>query len=251
MNNPVVMAAIHLHAVIRNIEDLCALDAEAQARIAQKQVAVRFLVPHIEPLTLRMDKGQVQALRGSHPSDLDLRFTSPEHLNGMIAGTKMPIPTKGLRHLSFLKNDFVALAARLAEYLKPTPAALQNQQFRDISTLLTAYTAFFAAAEIAAYDPAGQACAQRMEDGDIQVSVGDKVQATIEVKDHRLRVRKGPQPNASAFMHFDSMATAGGILRGELDSYACIGRGQLSVGGRIPLVDNLNKLLGLASQYLS
>ena len=40
------------------------------------------------------------------------------------------------------------------------------------------------------------------------------------------------------------------LLRGELDSYAAIGSQKLELGGYMPNLDHLNKILGLVPRYL-
>jgi hypothetical protein len=51
-------------------------------------------------------------------------------------------------------------------------------------------------------------------------------------------------------MVFADLEAAGSLLRGELDSYAAIGAEKLELGGFVPLLDNLNKILGLVPRYL-
>jgi hypothetical protein len=51
-------------------------------------------------------------------------------------------------------------------------------------------------------------------------------------------------------MVFSDLEAAGAMLRGELDSYAAIGAEKLVLGGFVPLLDNLNKILGLVPRYL-
>jgi len=245
-----VVAAVNLHAVLRNLEDLCKLDAKARDIIAGKKVSVRFLLPGSDNLVLRFQGEESAAVRNSSSADMDLRFLSPAHFNSMIEGSGAPIPTKGFGHISFLKSEFTKLAELLTKYLRPGKEDLADEGFRTRSTILTAYTAFFALAEIGNMDPVGKVCAGGIEDGSIQIDVPGVVSIVIEAKGGKLSARKGSDPKAKAFMIFDDIETAGGILRGTLDSYECIGKGKLRIKGRIAMIDNLNRLLGLVSRYL-
>lgn len=136
--------------------------------------------------------------------------------------------------------------------MKPDPQRLkEDETFRHKSTELTAYTAFYALSEVGNIDPIGQLNAGRIEDGVINVEVKGGPALHIIKEKGRLTTAKGKHVNARAFMFFDSLETAGGILTGTLDSYAAIGSGKLAFRGRIPMIDNLNKLLNQVSAYLA
>lgn len=247
-----VKAAINLHAVLRNMEDLCECDAVSQDLIKDQQLTIRFSVPGLKSLYLLFSRGKCKAISTDvGPYNMNLRFFNPSHLNQMMEGLKNPLPTKGFRHIGFLKNTFTALANRLSFYLQPTEETLSVQKLLDDSTILTAYTAFFALSEIANHDPIGKVIASHMENGVINIEVQDSVGVHLIIRDGTMTTKKGLHPSPKAVMWFSSLAVAGGILRGELDSFACIGRGELAISGRVPLIDNLNKLLGLVAVYLA
>ncbi len=251
MSDATVLACINLHAVLRNLEDLCELDRTSREIIGSRKLAIRFRIRGLPALILSFGSGSCAAGKTfGGPVGMDLYFTGPEHFNLMIEGKKNPIPVKGFRYLGFLKNEFTALAARLSYYLKPSGNLLDDPEYLRINTTLTAYTAFFAIPEIAAYDPVGRLSAGRISDGIINIEVSGGPSVHITAKEGTLRTAKGPSPEARAFMRFDSMETANGILSGRLDSYACLGKGMLSIRGYIPMIDNLNKLLARVSGYL-
>ena len=52
-------------------------------------------------------------------------------------------------------------------------------------------------------------------------------------------------------MVFSDLDTTGQVLRGELASYPAIGRELIKLGGYVPLLDNMNKILGMVPFYLS
>jgi hypothetical protein len=51
-------------------------------------------------------------------------------------------------------------------------------------------------------------------------------------------------------MVFSDLDSAGAVLRGELDPFAAIGAEKLVLGGVVPLLDNLNHLMGIIPRYL-
>lgn len=245
------LAAINLHAILRDMEDLCALDEDAKALIRGHDLSISFRVPGLDPLALEVKDGCLKARRGAAAGGLRLRFTSPAHLNGMVAGTKMPLPTGGFSHLRFLKNNFAALAKDMEKYLKPAKDSLTDPAFLETNTRLTAAAALFAVSEVANHDPLGQQIAAAMGDGNVRLEVPGQLAYTIQSKNGKLSTLKGADLPAQAFMRFSDLDILGQVLRGEADSYLAIGRGQIEISGRIPMVDNLNKLLSLVSFYLA
>lgn len=251
MVNEKVKACINLHAVLRNMEDLCELDKEAAQIIQGKNVTIRFSVRDVPPAIIAFRNGKCTVEKtDSRDCRMNLYFKNPEHFNLMIDGQKNPIPTKGFRYIGFLKNSFTRLADRLSYYLKPTPELLQDKDYARINTILTAYTAFFAIPEIASYDPLGKLNASRIADGAIDIEIANGPALHITAKNGQLKTAKGKASDARAFMRFDSIDTASGILNGRLDSYSCIGSGQLAIWGFVPMIDNLNKILAQVAGFL-
>lgn len=250
VNAEQVRAGINLHAVLRSLEDLSALDPDAAALCRGHNLAIRFRVPGIDPLSLLIGDSDITAERSTGPGGLKLLFSSPRHFNRFIAGHALPLPAGGLSHLTFLKNNFAALANMLERTLRPGAEDLRDAEFRGRNTRLTAATALFALSEIANLDPLGQQIARAMGDGALLLEAPGDLAFTVESQGGRLLTKKGAAPDAQAFMRFDSLDTLGRVLRGETDSYLCVGRGQIAVSGRIPMVDNLNKLLRLTGFYL-
>lgn len=183
--------------------------------------------------------------------DIKLYFKSPDHFNKMIQGTANPIPLKGLSKINFLKNEFVSLTTKLEYYLKPSDELLKNPGYSKINTILTAYTAFFALSEIGNNDKIGKLNASRIPDGTIGISVLNGGPAiSLIASCGKLTTKKGLDTNCRAYMIFDCLDTANGILNGSIDSYTCIGDGRLIIKGYIPMVDNMNKLLAQVPAYL-
>jgi hypothetical protein len=242
---------INLHAILRNLEDLCDLDPDARGIIMNKNLSILFAAKSIPPALLVFAKGKCKMTRGTGHHDIKLFFKSPQHFNRMIDGLASPIPLKGFTKISFLTGEFSKLAERLAYFLKPTPQLLEDERYSEINTILTAYTAFYALAEIGNNDPIGKLNAARIADGTVGIRVlNGGPEISLIAKGGKLEIKKGIEPEARAFMTFDSLDTASGILNGGLDSYACIGNGSLEIKGYIPMVDNMNKLLAQVAAYL-
>ena len=252
MPDDLTKGCINLHAVLRNLEDLCELDPHSQSIINnQKNLSILFAVKNIPKAVLSFSNGKCKMTRGTGTHDIKLYFKSPQHFNLMIEGTANPIPLKGFTKISFLTNEFTKLADRLAYFLKPTEQLLQDSAYAEINTILTAYTAFFTLAEIGNYDRIGKLNAARIPDGVIGIRVlNGGPEISLIAQTGKLEVKKVIESKPRAWMTFDSLSTANGILNGRMDSYACIGDGKLEIKGYIPMVDNMNKLLAQVPAYL-
>ncbi len=251
--NEYALAGIHQFAVLRNLVDLCERDVEARKLIEDADISLRFSVPKMQSLTLRFKRGMCSALINDKDKvDISLKFTGPKHLNQMIQNGKMPMITRGFTKVSFLQNDFVELTDRLQEFLEPTEEFLsETNEHRVINTYLTAYTAFYAIPWIAKYDEVGKHLVHKMKDGAIVIRVAGEPIISVVVKGDRMETFKGEVGKVMAYMDFSGLAVAGGILRGELDSFTCIGNGSLAISGSVYNIDIFNKFLNLVSVYLS
>lgn len=253
MRDQKTLAAINLFAVLRNLEDLCELDNTSKFIVKDAQKIVKFSVPSLPSLSLKFSGGKCQAYQNSGESpNIHLRFTGAEHFNQMIDGKKSPIPVKGLTQLKFLKREFTYLTENLTKYLRPTPEDLAKADpyKNEVRTYLTAYAAFYAIACVAKYDSVGQQIAQKTEDGAIGIRIAGKTLLSVVINNGDFSIVKGAHAATRAYMDFADLATASGILQGQLDTYACVGKGTLAASGRIPMLDNLNKLLNRVSYYL-
>ncbi|GKX29347.1 hypothetical protein SH1V18_18270 [Vallitalea longa] len=244
-------AYINLYAIFRDLEDLCELDEDMKALIKDLDMTIKFIVKNGPKGFLSFKNGKCTFCKNLDKSNITLYFKSPSHFNNMIDGKANPIPLKGLSKISFLKNEFITLTDKLTYYLKPTPSLLENSTYLRINTILTAYTAFFALAQVGNTDPIGKLNAERIPDGIINVSITESNTAIhLIVKDGHLEAKKGLSPNHRASMTFTDIATTNKILTGAIDTYSCIATQKLEMKGYIPMLDNMNKLLGLVSSYL-
>ncbi len=250
MVDQLTKANINLYAVLRNLEDLCELDEEMKGLIKDKDLAIQFSVKDGPEGLLEFKNGKCSFNPRSGNCSIKLYFKSPEHLNQMFDGKANPIPLKGITKINFLKNEFIKLTDKLSYYLKPTDELLKNPAYFKINTILTAYTAFFALAQIGNTDRIGKVNASRIPDGIISISVIKGPAIYLNCKGGHIEASKTAADSPRAFMIFDSIETANAILNGKLDSYTAIGSGQFKVSGYIPMIDNMNKILAMVPSYL-
>ncbi|UKI14816.1 MAG: hypothetical protein L6V85_02040 [Clostridiales bacterium] len=80
----ITKAKINLFAVLRNLEDLCAMDKESADIIKDTKLSVQFNVPDVGSATIDFDHGKCTFNRGKKHAGLQLFFTSAEHFNNLI-----------------------------------------------------------------------------------------------------------------------------------------------------------------------
>jgi hypothetical protein len=250
MVDQTTLARVNLFAVLRALEELPAYDEEARYIAGMRREIVRFSVGGVGSARLEISGGKIAFLPGGGRSTIVLWFPKPESLNAMFAGTGSPIPLKGFTKLGWLTGPFTKLTERLSFYLKPTPELLGDPAYRVANSVLSLHVAAYAISEVGDYDTDGKLNAARMADGGILVAAEGGPALTVVAEGGRLSTVKGASPKVRARMVFSGIDAAGAMLRGELSPYAAIGAGKVTLGGYTPLIDHMNKVLGLVGRYL-
>lgn len=247
------LSYINLYAVLGTLENLCELDEGARALLTNKKpIAIGFSVKGGPSATLTFfTNGRCRMEDGIKECDILLPFSSCEKFNGMIDGTVTPIPSKGFQHIKFLLKSFVPLTDRLSKYLRATPEDLENEEFFNMSTTLMLYTIAVAIAQIGNQDEIGKFSAHNIPDGDISIGIKDGPGAVIRVEDHHLLALKKPAATYRAVMEFKDMKLARDLFDGNVNALACIGSGDIRMGGMISMVDNVNRILDRVALYLA
>jgi len=123
--------------------------------------------------------------------------------------------------------------------------------FFEISTKLMLYVISVALSQIGDYDELGKFSAKLMTDGDIQISIKNSIGTTIRVRNNTLATIKQRPEKPSAIMEFESLELARALFDGKVNALACIGNGSIVMGGKIAMVDNLNRMLDRVPLYLA
>jgi hypothetical protein len=251
MVNTVAKARINLFALLRCLEELPEIDAEARSIAEGKPETVEFVVGGLGRARLVVGRGRIELAPGRGPCGIRLWLPSPEALCAMFEGGGKPIPLKGFLRLGFLSGPFTRLTEILTRYLKHDPGLLADPAYRAANARLSLKAAVFALAEIGNGDAEGALHARRMPEGEIEVSAPGSGPYTLAATGGRLEARKGRPERARARMLFPSLEAAGALLRGEVDAHEAIATGKLELWGYMPLLDNLSKILGLVPRYLN
>ena len=256
----ITKARINLFAVLRNLEDLCELDIESQKIIKDSNIGIEFHVPEVGRAIIEFRHGKckftrvVDGKKHGARAGLQLFFTSPEHFNKLIDGEKTAPIFYNIFAVGFLLKQFTQLTNRLTHFLQPKPEEkeelLKDETYFKINTTLTAYTAFFAMAEIANSDFVGRAIARRMPDCKLQCGVEDGFKMTVAVKQHEMTVTKGGTDEWNAEMIFADLEFAHNLLNGKTSSFTGMGTGKFKVRGAVEILEQMAKLLNQVGIYL-
>lgn len=250
--DPRAAAYVNLYAVLGTLPELVRRVPAARDLLAAdpRPVSLAFVVAGGPRGVLAFRDGEVRVVPDRALGTIVLPFASPAAFNKVIAGQAQPVPVSGFHRIGFLLKVFAPLTDLLTRYLRPAPDDLVDPEFRATSTALTLHVAAAAAAQLANEDRAGRFSAHHTVDGDVALEVGDELAYTLQVRDHRMTFVPEPSPSPRAALAFADLDTAGALLSGQVSALACLGDGRMAVRGTISMVDNVNRILDRAGQYL-
>ncbi len=252
MNDTCVLARCNLFAILGAIPHLLALDPDAAALVAGKDIKIGFSVKNGPTATLAFQDGKANMTRGTKGCHIKLFFASPEKFNAMIDGTGKPLPVSGFQHIGFLLGPFTQLTDILSSYLRPAPEALADPVFFERSTTLMLYVIGRAIVQIGNHDQVGRFSASNITDGKIRLAIGDDLAVAIHCQNHRLQFNAMPSDaDVTSEMRFADLPTARALFDGQINAIAAVGLGQVRVSGMISQVDNINRILDRVSGYLA
>ena len=251
MKDAKTLAYINLYAILGTVPMLCRLDGKARELASVKRIALGFNIKGGPSATLCFENGNCEFYEGCDGCDIKLSFGSPERFNGMIDGTVTPIPSKGLLKVKFLLKNFIGITDILTKYLRASDADLKDSDFFEKSTRLMFSVIVNAVAQIGNHDKVGKASASYITDGTIRFAMGDSDYAYIDASSHFLKAHMGKPQKFTAYMSFDSLLLARKLFDGDVNAVACIGTGDVRIGGMVSQVDNVNRILDRVALYLA
>ncbi len=255
--DPAVTARCNMFGVLRNIEYLMEKDPECKAAAQGNNISIRFRVKGCFTSRLTFAEGRAELVeesvehKPSKPADIRLYFSSPDHFNKMIAGKANPLPTGGFTRLGFLKGPFMKITDKIEKYLRPEEVDLKDERTFRMNTEMTAYTAFFALAEIANHDIEGKMHASGIPNGVLQLEIGNGPELWIEVENGFLTPHRGRHNDPRAFLSFRDLQAAHEMLNAKIDTFTSLGLGHMEIRGFVPMIEHLNPILDLVGRYLA
>ena len=250
-----VLARIHLRAVIPLLEDISEFDTTVGQIIKDWKMPIQFQLPGGEAATtLSFRQGKIVALRDKiNASRITLTFSNAETLNAIFQGRskKSPRPNlTGLFHIKqLLKVD--PLLKRIEYYMKPGQEILEDEKTFEQCVRLTLNALAFGVKEIGEHDPEMKPLAKNLPDGVVEIRVVAGPAVHLAVNKGLFTPAKGRAEKPNAYLEFDDLQTAWDMVQGNLDQYAAIGSGKIKIRGLIPLIDGINPILDRLSIYMA
>ena len=251
MKDQNALAYINMFAVLKDLEKLCELDDRAkQLASPAKPISISFNVGNGPKATLAFENGKCTMTEGLG-GQIKLKLSSPEAFNQMVDGTKNPLPYGGLTKLKFLMNDFKELTDIMNKYLRADEASLKDRKFYEKSTTLMFYLIANALSALGNNDELGKLSASKIPDGSIAMEIVGGPCAEVVVKGGHMTTYNRKAANPRAYMIFADFDTARGLFDGSTEAMSALAAGKIVMKGYIPMIDNLNRVLGRVGVYLA
>ena len=251
MKNQEALAYVNMFAVLKDLEVLCDMDDEAKKLASPaKPISISFNIGKGPQATLTFANGKCTMKEGLG-GQIKLKLASPEAFNLMVDGKKNPTPYGGFTKLKFLMNDFTKLTDILNKYLRADEKSLKDRKFFEKSTTLMFYLVANALSALGNNDELGKISASKIPDGSIAMEIVGGPCAEIVVKGGHMTTynRKAEKPRA--YMIFADFDTARGLFDGTTEAMSALASGKIIMKGYIPMIDNLNRVLGRVGVYLA
>ena len=241
MTDTKAMAYVNMYGVLGTLENLCQIDSEAQAILAQlkKPVSLCFSVKDGPCCTFHFTRDGCRMTEGDAGCSCRMSFASAAAFNNLIDNSRPGIPTKNpLQVITFLLGPFTKLTDRLNAVLRPSEDAMQDRAFFEKSTTLTLYTIAGAISALANNDPISKISAEYTVDGDISLGIRDTAYITLRVRDRHFTTIKERCQNPRAVMEFADLDLAAGLFAGKVSTINEMCKGTIHLRGMISMLDN-------------
>jgi hypothetical protein len=248
---PLTVARVRSGVVSALICAATDLDPSLRDSLPRGRFALTLAGPSGIRRRLAFDNGRAEEISGG-PGSLILRFTGAEAMAQALGGGKgtvIPLPLTPL----FLKalKAFIASSRRVGELSSRREFAAESDKRVVTEILMTA--ALRGVAETAMADPWTAPGSSGMPDGIVEVSVnGTDIKGWVERSGHVWRAGRGnPSAKVNARLSFDDMNTAFGLFTGSVVALNALGRGKISIRGKVPMIQTLFPLLDRFGEIMS
>ena len=253
----IILARLHLHAVLPALEDLAALSPEVRQLAARWNFSLRLQLLHGPAATLTSPGDGTLRVTPGHtaPARLTLTFLTANQLNRTFLnqGALPPLPTGGFWRILGVK-PFVALTKQLDRVLQATPAVLADESFRVQHLRLLFRVLVGAVPIVAETDPVSRHTLTHTPPGTLELRVPSlRLVGHLRWADGRMTSAPGPLPDRAtpdAVITFVDLPTADDALLGRLDPNAAVGLGRVEIKGLVPLADGLSVVMDRVESYI-
>jgi hypothetical protein len=240
---PLTVARVRSGVVSALICAATDLDLSLRDSLPRGRFALSLAGPSGIRRRLAFDNGRAQEIPGG-PGSLVLRFTGAEAMAQALGGGKgtvIPLPLTPLFPKAL--KAFIASSRRVGELSSRRDFTSESEKRVVTEMLMTA--ALRGVAETALADPWTAPRSSGMPDGIVEVSInGSDLKGWIERSGHIWRAGRGTPPaKVNARLSFDDVNTAFGLFTGSVVALNALGRGKISIRGKVPMIQILFPLL--------
>lgn len=247
-----IKAGVNLYAVLKNIEELVALDAEIKTLVKDWRISIEFRVRNGPVASVSFLNGSCKVIKGKLKKvDVILYFMSESHLNKMFDGKANPIPLKGFTKLGFLDKEFSKVTDKLEYYLKPTDQLLSDPDYHRINTIFTLTTAVHALPVIMKYDPKAQLTGSHLTKGSLRIKVKNGPSAFVITDQNVLEIVSESDQEATCEMIIKDTLIANKFFSGKVDVFSALAKQDIEINGQTYLLDNIGLILDRIPLYVN
>ena len=254
---PLILARLHLQAVLPALQDLALLDPQVRALAREWKFSLRLqLVGSGGPSATLVSPGDGRLIvlsNSREPAKLVLTFFSADQLNRTFLNQKTlpPLPMGGFWRILKV-TPFTRLAKMLDAALQPAPGALDDPTYRDRHLRLLFRVLLGAVPIVAESDGVSRHTLSHTPDGLAEIrapALG--LCGWVNWAAGRMTSAPGPAPAPpDATITFTDLETTDAALLGRLDPNAAVGMGQVAIAGLVPLADGLSVVMDRTEVYL-
>jgi len=242
-----LLARLHLGAVLPLLEDVVARDSAAREAVRGWNFSLRLQLPGGDPATvLQFRHGRlevrIEPTRSLLPT---LTFRDPRHLNDSFRGCAVARPRPNPLVLGHLRPvlGLDRVLGRLETYLRPPPERLVEPEDFAFCVKLALYGLAFGIKQVGEHDPVLAPLSRFIPDGVLGIEVADGPAAHIGVRRGSFFPGRGRADRPNALMVLSDLPAAWDLLQGRLDVFAAVGSGRIRLSGFIPLLEGMNPLM--------
>ncbi len=250
-----MLCRLYLNAVMPCLDALVANDPVARDILGDTRAALVFRVQGGPAITIRIGAGSVTVTRGAERgAAVILHFFGDRHLNASFAGKRwaLPLLAWGGWRIGLLTR-FTRLTDRLKAVMDGDAAVLATPEGRALHARLSLIAAGLGLGPLARGDRPAQAALGVAPPGLAAFTIEGAHHATVWFDHGSADCDAGwgtPPREPDVEISFVNSAVAFAALRGEIDTIAAIGAGQIHVRGLIPLADGVNMAMERLTDYL-
>jgi hypothetical protein len=234
-------ARLYLQAVLPAMEELARVSPRARALIAGWDCSVEFAVAGQGGAAVSFKNGVVSVLRERcRDAAISLWFVSSRQLVSQFTGQgfSLPLPRRGIFRLAGLYR-FHRVGKILEAELEQHPRLLLSVALGSLSPLIE-------------HDAQAREWMRDCPAGVAEFGVpASGLFGWVEWRNSEIKWGRGRAARtADVEVHFRDERIALAALRGELDEWAAIGAGDLTVRGLVPLAEALGAVMERAEYYM-